>query len=252
MKTSSGESRMKQWLSHLLPPANTKSKSSNANGQAPQDASRLNDTISAGLNSKHNHIVQPPPAVSKDGPHVNITGTVYPPNPTDRRPTEIELDTIDWGQPLSGPENTTTQRPNDIESNPNSGRTSPAPSASTSSSRQVIATIQPSFKHPYMNRWRILACCIAFFTQGMNDSAPGALLPYMERYYNVRYAMVSLIFVANACGFIIAAPVCHMLNNRFGRAKVLAACTGLNAVAYIALVCQPPFAVVVISFLLLG
>jgi hypothetical protein len=34
---------------------------------------------------------------------------------------------------------------------------------------------------PYMNRFRLLAACIAAFTNGMNDSAAGALIPYMEK-----------------------------------------------------------------------
>lgn len=253
VKTSAGISRIKQWPSHILPLANTKSKAIlEANRQLPLPNTHLGSSNPAVPDSKHDFVIQPPPALARDGLHINITGTVQPPNPPDRRPTDLELDAIGWGQPLSGPENANHSQPGDIESKPNSGRASPDPSPSIVSSRQAIATIQPSVKYPYMNRWRVLACSIAFFIQGLNDSAPGALLPYMERYYSVRYAMVSLIFVANACGFIIAAPLCHMLNNRFGRARVLSACTSLNVLAYVALVCQPPFPVVVIAFLLLG
>ena len=74
----------------------------------------------------------------------------------------------------------------------------------------------------------------------------------MEKHYHVSYAVVSLIFVANAIGFISAAPVCHILNNRFGRAKVLSACTILNVIAYAVIISQPPYAVVVIAFFVLG
>lgn len=103
-----------------------------------------------------------------------------------------------------------------------------------------------------MNRWRLLACCIAFFIQGLNDSAVGALLPYMENHYHVSYAVISIIFVANATGFIAAAPICHTLNDHFGRAKVLCACTILNVIAFAAVISQPPYAVVVIAFFVLG
>lgn len=44
-------------------------------------------------------------------------------------------------------------------------------------------------------------------SNGMNDSAPGALIPYIERDYHIGYAVVSLIFIANAPGFITAAPL---------------------------------------------
>lgn len=237
----STEGRLRHWFSQLLPPK--------------QDPSTHFDTQTSFKYQqrparKHNgspvqtSIYRPEPVVSKIGGLHSI-------EPLSRRPTDAELDSIEWGQSLSGPGKdnigTSTMR-EDIESRPASGRASPINVDDT----QTIVHMTPSIKHPYMNRWRIMACCIAFFIQGLNDSAPGALLPYMERYYNIRYAMVSLIFVANALGFIIAAPFCHMLNNRFGRAKVLSACTTLNIIAYIALVCQPPFAVVVVAFLFLG
>ncbi len=34
--------------------------------------------------------------------------------------------------------------------------------------------------NPYMNRFRFLAVCLLNFGNGINDSAPGALLPYLE------------------------------------------------------------------------
>ncbi len=34
---------------------------------------------------------------------------------------------------------------------------------------------------PYMNRFRFLSVCFTNFGNGMNDSAPGALIPYMEK-----------------------------------------------------------------------
>lgn len=35
--------------------------------------------------------------------------------------------------------------------------------------------------NPYKNRFRVLACCTTAFGNGMNDSAPGALLASIER-----------------------------------------------------------------------
>ncbi len=34
--------------------------------------------------------------------------------------------------------------------------------------------------NPYMNRFRFFAVCLLNFGNGINDSAPGALLPYLE------------------------------------------------------------------------
>jgi Na+/melibiose symporter-like transporter len=110
----------------------------------------------------------------------------------------------------------------------------------------------PSVRYPRMNRWRLVACCIGFFTQGLTDSATGAVLPYIQDHYRIGFAIVSMIFVANAVGFVAAAPFVHMLQEKFGRSKVLASCGVMNVLAYVSLVCQPPFPVVVLAFLLLG
>lgn len=36
--------------------------------------------------------------------------------------------------------------------------------------------------NPYWNRFRVLAACLTSFANGMNDSAPGALIASIERY----------------------------------------------------------------------
>jgi hypothetical protein len=38
-----------------------------------------------------------------------------------------------------------------------------------------------SFSNPPMNKFRLLSCCLLNFGQGLNDSAPGALIPYIEK-----------------------------------------------------------------------
>lgn len=40
--------------------------------------------------------------------------------------------------------------------------------------------VLPSVWDPYMNRFRLLSTCLVNFRNGLNDSAPGALIPYME------------------------------------------------------------------------
>lgn len=41
--------------------------------------------------------------------------------------------------------------------------------------------ILPSIWDPYMNRFRFLSSCLMNLQNGLNDSAPGALIPYMEK-----------------------------------------------------------------------
>ena len=115
------------------------------------------------------------------------------------------------------------------------------------------ADVVQTLNHPPINRWRLLSCCCMCFANGLNDSAPGALIPYMERDYNIGYAIVSLIFVANAIGFISAAPLTQILQGRLGRAKVLVLAEGIMLAGYIMLVVPSrPFPVVILAFLLLG
>ena len=96
------------------------------------------------------------------------------------------------------------------------------------------------------------ACCLTSLYNRVNDSTPGALISYLEAEYKVGYAIVSLIFVTNAVGFISAAPSVQAIQGRWGRAKAYELATSLLTIGYIALVCNPPFPIVVASFLFLG
>ncbi|KAL4898856.1 hypothetical protein BDW74DRAFT_189895 [Aspergillus multicolor] len=101
-------------------------------------------------------------------------------------------------------------------------------------------------------KWRLLSACLMNFGNGMNDSAPGALLPYIEVDYEIGYAIVSLIFIANAVGFLLAAPLNHTIKTKLGYSKSHALSMGLITAGYIAIAVHPPFPAVVVAFLLLG
>ncbi|KAJ5370835.1 uncharacterized protein N7496_006927 [Penicillium cataractarum] len=104
----------------------------------------------------------------------------------------------------------------------------------------------------WKTKWRLLGCCLINFGNGMNDSAPGALIPYIEKHYGIGYAVVSLIFVTNALGFISAAPVTHAIENKLGRSKSYVLAMSLLVTSYVIIICQPPFPVVVACFFFLG
>ncbi|KAI0136781.1 major facilitator superfamily transporter [Xylariales sp. AK1849] len=110
----------------------------------------------------------------------------------------------------------------------------------------------PSLTNPPMNKYRFSALCVQTFLAGLTDSAPGALIPYMEKYYNIGYAVVSLIFISNALGYIIAAPFVAALQARLGRARALAVCDLLIAAGFIPLAVAAPFPAVVAGYLVLG
>lgn len=102
-----------------------------------------------------------------------------------------------------------------------------------------------------MNKWRVLSCCLIYFGNGMNDSAPGALIPYIEEDYHIGFATVALIFVSQAVGFILAAFFMDALQTKPGRAKSLMFAEALMLTGYTMIVCTPPFVVVVVAYLFL-
>jgi fucose permease len=98
-----------------------------------------------------------------------------------------------------------------------------------------------------MNRWRVLAACLVYFGNGVNDSVVGALIPSMEDHYHIGYALVSLTFVANAVGFLVATPTSNALTSTLGRSKCLMLSKVMMLVGYVIIVCTPPFPVVVVA-----
>ncbi|KAK4617861.1 Bypass of stop codon protein 6 [Fulvia fulva] len=118
--------------------------------------------------------------------------------------------------------------------------------------RQTAASVVPSWSYPRMNKWRILCACLIYFGNGMSDSAPGALIPYIETWYSIGYAIVSLIWIANAAGFITAAFVTDPILKKFGRARTLMGSEAFMIAAYVIISCTPPFPAVVVAYLIMG
>lgn len=185
-------------------------------------------------------------------------------------PSDQELDDLIFGDRASAPQT--------HPSTPKSGSEHAASSRPTSSHTGVQTPATPSelegaiannnstadggpahpaiqtFWNPPMNKWRVLCACLVYFGNGLSDSAPGALIPYMETFYSIGYAIVSLIFVANAVGFVSAAFCTDgLLLARLGRARTLVVSELIMLAGYVILVCTPPaFAGVVAAFFLLG
>ncbi|PMB66450.1 Bypass of stop codon protein 6 [Beauveria bassiana] len=113
-------------------------------------------------------------------------------------------------------------------------------------------TVVPTIWEPYRNRFRLMLTCATALAEGMSDSAAGALIPYMEAYYHIGYAQVSLIFVGQAIGFIVAAVFLDSLRQRLGHARTLGLAQALMTLAYVPMITGAPFPVVVLAFSLVG
>ncbi|KAF2121103.1 major facilitator superfamily domain-containing protein [Lophiotrema nucula] len=156
-------------------------------------------------------------------------------------PTSIELDQIVFGKRYNGPPPVTPKTPNELEM-----------SRPPSPKRDEAVGLMQSWNNPPMNKWRVLSCCLIYFVNGINDSATGALIPYMETHYSIGYAVVSTIFVGQAAGFILAAFFNNMILERIGRAKMLMTAEAIILLSYVMMVSTPPFPAIVVAFFLVG
>ncbi|KAI4232656.1 MAG: hypothetical protein L6R40_007328 [Gallowayella cf. fulva] len=182
------------------------------------------------------HVADPPAAVKKEG-HIQHAA-----------PDIHELDELTFGNRYHGPPEPPTPDGIHTPITPNVLEMSRPPSPRNPEPVEVMQTLN----NPPMNRWRLLSACMMCFGNGLNDSAPGALIPYMEKDYSIGYAIVSFIFITNAIGFISAAPSTQPLLARLGRAKTLLLAESIMMAGHIMLVCTPPFPVVVLSFFFTG
>jgi fucose permease len=171
--------------------------------------------------------------------------------------TPLELDDLTWSAKHNG-SMTGNQTSTPATTPPNCGSQTPQMPVDSFSSRPAsprrheAANLVQSWSSPSMSKWRILSCCLMYFGNGMNDSAPGALIPYIETHYKIGYAVVSLVFVSQAAGFITAAFFTEALKGRIGQAKTLVFSELLMVISFVGLVCTPPFPVVVCLFFFLG
>jgi len=94
--------------------------------------------------------------------------------------------------------------------------------------------------------------CFTLFLNGWNDSSTGPLLPRMQEYYKVGFAVVSLVFISACIGFILAALVNVYLSDRFGFGKIIVFASSLQLIGYAVQSAAPPFPVFVIAFSLNG
>lgn len=106
--------------------------------------------------------------------------------PLPEGPHAIELDNIQWG-PKNAPRGESGY-------NTPSGAQTPGLTeitdlemsrpASAHGNDPAGVDIVQTFSNPPMNRFRMLSVCLMLFGNGLGDSAPGALIPYIEKYAN--------------------------------------------------------------------
>jgi fucose permease len=105
-----------------------------------------------------------------------------------------------------------------------------------------------SIKNPPKNLFRVIAGCLWVFSLGLSDGVLGAILPNIEVYYHISYAIVSLIWLGNAIGFIIVAFTAHLIDNALGMQKSLTLSVACFIVMHSLTSSGTIFAVIVVAF----
>ena len=109
-----------------------------------------------------------------------------------------------------------------------------------------------AWNYPRKNVYRVSATFYSFIIMGMNDAAYGALIPYLEEYYNLTYTVVALVFLSPFVGYNLAALSNNKVHLTLGQRGVAVLGPFFHLCAYIINATHPPYPVLVISFMLAG
>ncbi|TVY66025.1 Bypass of stop codon protein 6 [Fusarium oxysporum f. sp. cubense] len=118
--------------------------------------------------------------------------------------------------------------------------------------QNASAEVAESWKYPRQNVFRTGAAFWSLLTSGANDAAYGALIPYLEEYYNLSYIIVSLVFLSPFVGYILAAVLNNTLHRRIGQRGIGITCGICHILAYIIIAVHPPYPVLVLAYCLAG
>ncbi|KAH8897814.1 MFS general substrate transporter [Thozetella sp. PMI_491] len=117
---------------------------------------------------------------------------------------------------------------------------------------QSSGEAKQKWNSPKRNAFKFMTCIYSFIVMGMNDGAVGALLPYMETYYNVTYTLISLVFLAPFVGYLVAALLNNIIHHRFGQRGVAVLGPLCRLVGYIPMAFHPPYGVLPVLMLFPG
>ena len=128
-----------------------------------------------------------------------------------------------------------------------SDRNETLPSPTTAAADQI-----QSWNRPRINIYRVCATFWSFIVMGLNDATYGAIIPYLEDYYNLTYTVVALVFLSPFLGYNIAALLNNWIHLKFGQRGVAFMGPICHLVSYIITSLHPPYPVLVISFMIAG
>ncbi|KAK5199766.1 hypothetical protein LTR99_004561 [Exophiala xenobiotica] len=105
---------------------------------------------------------------------------------------------------------------------------------------------------PRINIWRCVGTFWSFVILGANDAAIGALIPYLEEWYNVNYTIISLVFLSPIVGYTLSALLNNHIHVVYGQRGVAFIMSLSHLLGYVAVCLHPPFPVLVVVYILVG
>jgi hypothetical protein len=135
------------------------------------------------------------------------------------------------------------------------------PRSNGDSNRDSISSLPPpSTVSHTVERWnqsrvnvcRVFAAFWSLLVMGMNDSAYGAIIPYLGTYYRLEYTLVSLIFLSPFVGYTLSALLNNLIHEKFGQRGVAIICSSCHLIAYVIACVHPPYPVLVVVYMLAG
>lgn len=145
------------------------------------------------------------------------------------------------GKTISNQQETASSDPS------NSDRNETLPSPTTAPNEPA-----ETWRTPRINLYRLPATFWAFVIMGMNDATYGAIIPYLETYYDLSYIIVSLIFLSPFVGYNLSAVLNNHVHLKLGQRGVAFIGPFSHVIAYIIIAVHPPYPVLVIAFMLAG
>ncbi|KAK6587052.1 hypothetical protein PZA11_000342 [Diplocarpon coronariae] len=106
------------------------------------------------------------------------------------------------------------------------------------------------WNQPKINAYRYLSALFTFVIMGMNDAAIGALIPYLEDYYDVNYTIISFVFLASFISCSAVAFLNNRIHMRFGQLGVAIIAPTCKIVTYVVISIHPPYPVLPVITLL--
>lgn len=108
------------------------------------------------------------------------------------------------------------------------------------------------WNNPKGNAYRLFAACYAFIVVGLNDAAYGPLIPLLEKYYDLNYTIISLVFLSPFAGYTLAAFLNSAIHMNFGQRGIAVLAPICHLIPYIILSVHPPYPVLVVVFIIVG